>query len=86
MEGMLNDLRVDPHHQKFMEHLRRDSVSLGRMGSDDFTVKVLTTGYWPTYTTYDVMLPIEMQKCTQVRWGGRVRPGGRVASQCLRAV
>jgi len=67
MEGMLNDLAVGVDHQKdFEKYLTENSVSLGRIGKDDFSVKVLTTGYWPTYTNFDVILPPDMSKCTQV--------------------
>lgn len=66
MEGMLTDLAVGVDHQKeFLEHLKQTKTSLGKIAPDDFTVKVLTTGYWPSYPTYDVILPPEMQKCVQ---------------------
>uniref|UniRef100_I2CQT5 Cullin 1 n=2 Tax=Nannochloropsis gaditana TaxID=72520 RepID=I2CQT5_NANGC len=77
MEGMLNDLAVGADHQKeFLEYLKdkateasasSSSVPLlgGKMAPDDFSVKVLTTGYWPSYTQLDVRLPDEMLRCTQ---------------------
>jgi hypothetical protein len=65
---MLNDLAVGVDHQKeFLEHLKTKHIGLGKIAADDFTVKVLTTGYWPSYPIYDVVLPPEMQKCVQVR-------------------
>jgi cullin 1 len=36
------------------------------MGKLDFSVQVLTTGYWPTYKPCDCMLPPIMSACTQV--------------------
>lgn len=30
-------------------------------------MQVLTTGYWPTYTQLDVVLPPEMNNCLNVR-------------------
>jgi hypothetical protein len=38
-----------------------------KLSPDDFTVKVLTTGYWPTYTQLDVRLPADMLACINVR-------------------
>lgn len=79
MEGMLNDLAVGVDHQKeFLEHLKSKSSSAGaasagvsplgpgsKMAPEDFSVKVLTTGYWPSYQQMDVRLPDEMLRCTQ---------------------
>lgn len=64
MEGMLNDLALGVDHQRgFQDHLKENKINFGKI--EEFTVKVLTTGYWPTYTTYDINLPSEMLKCTQ---------------------
>ncbi|GAB5036521.1 cullin protein 1 [Nannochloropsis oceanica] len=76
---MLNDLAVGVDHQKeFLEHLKSKSSSAGaasagvsplgpgsKMAPEDFSVKVLTTGYWPSYQQMDVRLPDEMLRCTQ---------------------
>merc|ERR1712096_284591 len=32
-------------------------------GKMDFSVTVLTTGYWPSYQVQDALLPPEMQRC-----------------------
>lgn len=78
MEGMLNDLAVGVDHQKeFSQHVQEKSIALGRMSHGDFTVKVLTTGYWPSYNTFDVRLPDEMLRCTQVRGAAGVSPKTR---------
>jgi cullin 1 len=77
MEGMLNDLSIGADHAKsFEEYLKVASSAnavnahtqalVQAMGKIDFSVQVLTTGYWPTYKTCDVNLPTTMQKCTQV--------------------
>ena len=38
----------------------------GKLTPDDFSVKTLTTGYWPSYTQLDVHLPPEMLTCLNV--------------------
>lgn len=56
------------HTTQFSEHARGKGVALagGKLSPDDFTVKVLTTGYWPSYSQLDVHLPAEMLSCIQV--------------------
>jgi len=64
MEGMLNDLAIGSDHQRdFEAYLSERGVSFGRM---EFSVQVLTTGYWPSYKAYDVTLPAEMVRCVNV--------------------
>ena len=60
---MLNDLAIGHDHQAdFESYVKADSSrSTGKL---DFSVQVLTTGYWPTYKTMDVNLPPSMVKCT----------------------
>jgi len=59
IEGMLADLAVGSDQKnEFVERLKRnDKVKL------DFSVQVLTTGFWPTYKSPDVTLPPEMVSC-----------------------
>mmetsp|Transcript_18871 Transcript_18871/g.23751 ORF Transcript_18871/g.23751 Transcript_18871/m.23751 type:complete len:742 (+) Transcript_18871:80-2305(+) len=64
MEGMMNDLAIGSDHQSdFEKHLKDKDFNLNRV---EFSVQVLTTGYWPTYKSFDVNLPPEMIRCTQV--------------------
>lgn len=80
MEGMLNDLAIGVDHQAdFEQHYRQEMAGAaaaaaaadagsgaGGNGAVDFSVQVLTTGYWPTYTALDIHLPPEMLRCTQL--------------------
>jgi len=45
------------HQTNFVEFL---SVNKTKKLGMDFTVTVLTTGFWPSYKTTDLNLPIEM--------------------------
>jgi cullin 1 len=48
---------------KFQEYLNENSdVNPGI----DLTVTVLTTGFWPSYKSFDLNLPSEMVKCVEV--------------------
>ncbi|XP_061369357.1 cullin-1-like [Gastrolobium bilobum] len=64
MEGMVTDLTLARDNQmKFEEYLRDNSqINPGI----DLTVTVLTTGFWPSYKSFDLNLPSEMVKCVQV--------------------
>ena len=76
MEGMLNDLSVGVDHQNEFEAYCRDQVAEGAMlggGSSannglptDFSVQVLTQGYWPTYRMIECKLPPVMDNCIQI--------------------
>ncbi|MCI15448.1 cullin-like protein, partial [Trifolium medium] len=58
MEGMVVDLTLARDNQlKFQEYLNENSdVNPGI----DLTVTVLTTGFWPSYKSFDLSLPSEM--------------------------
>lgn len=61
MEGMLADLAVgSQQRQEFDQRMRQVDTKL------DFSVQVLTTGFWPTYKSPDVTLTDEMSKCMNV--------------------
>jgi len=61
MEGMLSDLAVGTDQRsEFEEKMKQHSTKL------DFSVQVLTTGFWPTYKSPDVALTPEMSKCMSV--------------------
>lgn len=64
MEGMVVDLTLARDNQlKFQEYLSENSdVHPGI----DLTVTVLTTGFWPSYKSFDLNLPSEMVKCVEV--------------------
>ncbi|XP_066360727.1 cullin-1-like isoform X1 [Miscanthus floridulus] len=64
MEGMVTDLTVARDHQtKFEEFVAgRPELNPGI----DLAVTVLTTGFWPSYKTFDINLPAEMVKCVEV--------------------
>ena len=61
MEGMLSDLTVGSDQKsEFDDHAKNQNLGI------DFSVQVLTTGYWPTYKSSDVVITDEMQKCIGV--------------------
>lgn len=61
MEGMLADLAVaGQQRQEFDERMQQESIGL------DFSVQVLTTGFWPTYKSPEVTLTSSMTKCQHV--------------------
>jgi cullin 1 len=62
MEGMLSDLAVAANQrQEFQEHCSGE-----RKPPIDFTVQVLTTGFWPTYKSPEVALTEGMTKCIKL--------------------
>ncbi|KAL3634597.1 Cullin-1 [Castilleja foliolosa] len=63
-EGMVTDLTLAKENQaSFEEYLGNNpNVNPGI----DLTVTVLTTGFWPSYKTFDLNLPSEMVKCVEV--------------------
>ncbi|KAJ0768888.1 putative cullin protein, neddylation [Helianthus annuus] len=64
MEGMVTDLALAKENQPhFEEYLSNNSnVNPGI----DLTVTVLTTGFWPSYKSFDLNLPAELVKCVEV--------------------
>jgi len=60
LEGMINDMRsADDHVEPFNNFIQKNHATLGL----DFQVQTLTTGFWPTYKTDEIKLPVQMQKC-----------------------
>ena len=58
MEGMLADLAVGvDQRNEFEAKMKQQETKL------DFSVQVLTTGFWPSYKSPDVTLTPEMTKC-----------------------
>ncbi|KAM7501267.1 hypothetical protein LguiB_000171 [Lonicera macranthoides] len=64
MEGMVTDLTLAKENQtNFQEYLSGNpNISPGI----ELTVTVLTTGYWPSYKSSELSLPIEMEKCVEI--------------------
>jgi len=58
MEGMLGDLAVGNDQRTEFANKMKDHDS-----KIEFSVQVLTTGFWPTYRSTEVTLPEEMSKC-----------------------
>ncbi|KAK4568020.1 hypothetical protein RGQ29_003684 [Quercus rubra] len=64
MEGMVTDIILAREYQtKLVEYLRSNSNANPGI---DFSVTVLTSGFWPTYKSFNLSLPTEMAKCVQV--------------------
>lgn len=63
MEGMLNDLKVGADHARaFDAHKEKQTEPLPY----DFSVQVLTTGFWPSYKPMKVLLPASITKCQEM--------------------
>jgi len=61
MEGMLNDLAVGVDQKKeFDQKMKEHETKI------DFSVQVLTTGFWPTYKSPAVALPSGMTDCMDI--------------------
>lgn len=61
MEGMLSDLAVGgQQRQEFEQRIRQEKIPL------DFSVLVLTTGFWPSYKSPEVTLTDQMEKCMNI--------------------
>lgn len=61
MEGMLSDLAVGADQKgEFDEQMKAHSLKI------DFSVQVLTTGFWPTYNSPAIAISPEMTKCINI--------------------
>eukprot|EP00253_Pinus_taeda_P004246 PITA_04246 len=64
MERMVTDLTLGRENQNnFEEYLNENPLAHPGI---DLTVTVLTTGFWPSYKSFDLNLPAEMVKCVEV--------------------
>ncbi|XP_020086882.1 cullin-1-like isoform X2 [Ananas comosus] len=64
MEGMVTDLTLARENQSsFEEYLNSNPLASPGI---DLTATVLTTGFWPSYKSFDLNLPAEMVKCVEV--------------------
>jgi len=62
----LNDLSIGVEHAAaFTSYCKDHGERLG-LGDIEFSVQVLTSGYWPTFKQVDMTLPQNMQKCIHV--------------------
>eukprot|EP00746_Dinoflagellata_sp_MGD_P069962 gnl/MRDRNA2_/MRDRNA2_28620_c0_seq1.p1 gnl/MRDRNA2_/MRDRNA2_28620_c0~~gnl/MRDRNA2_/MRDRNA2_28620_c0_seq1.p1 ORF type:complete len:754 (+),score=149.93 gnl/MRDRNA2_/MRDRNA2_28620_c0_seq1:93-2354(+) len=67
LEGMITDLSLAADLQKdFRDHCQQLPDGRNALGGIDFSVTVLTTGFWPSYQVADANLCVEMQKAIQV--------------------
>ncbi|XP_059437397.1 cullin-1-like [Corylus avellana] len=64
MERMVTDLTLAPENQNNFEDYLRNNTNVNP--GIDLTVTVLTTGFWPSYKSFDISLPPEMVKCVEV--------------------
>ncbi|PKA57659.1 Cullin-1 [Apostasia shenzhenica] len=64
MEGMVTDLTLARENQTNFEEYLRDNPQANP--GLDLTVTVLTTGFWPSYKSFDLNLPNEMVKCIEI--------------------
>ncbi|WMV10153.1 hypothetical protein MTR67_003538 [Solanum verrucosum] len=64
MEGMVTDLTLARGNQaSFEEYLSSNLIA--NLGID-LTVTVLTSGFWPSYKSFDLNFPAEMVRCVEV--------------------
>ncbi|WOH08422.1 hypothetical protein DCAR_0727862 [Daucus carota subsp. sativus] len=64
MEGMVTDLTLAKENQSSFEEYLGNNPNVNP--GIDLTVTVLTTGFWPSYKSFDLNLPAEMVKCVEV--------------------
>ncbi|KAJ8766403.1 hypothetical protein K2173_022462 [Erythroxylum novogranatense] len=64
MEGMVTDLTLARENQSSFEEYLSNYPNANP--GIDLTVTVLTTGFWPSYKSFDLNLPAEMVKCVEV--------------------
>ncbi|PKU66120.1 cullin-1 [Dendrobium catenatum] len=64
MEGMVTDLTLARENQASFEEYLNNNTQVNP--GIDLTVTVLTTGFWPSYKSFDLNLPAEMVKCVEV--------------------
>lgn len=61
LEGMINDMRDEVHERGYQKFC----VERGIKRDSEFTVQALTSGFWPTYKSEDLKLPMAMSECVQ---------------------
>jgi len=63
MEGMMNDLAIGADHASEFEEYYR---GLKKQNDIDFSVQVLTTGYWPNFRPVNLVFPSELNRCMNI--------------------
>lgn len=75
LEGMITDIQTGKDAQeRFTKHVNKDgedtdmsNASVAIVDGVEFSVRVLTTGHWPTYQQHkSLILPSPLQRCTLV--------------------
>ncbi|KAL8121588.1 hypothetical protein AgCh_018360 [Apium graveolens] len=64
MEGMVTDLTLAKENQSSFEEYLGNNANVNP--GIDLTVTVLTTGFWPSYKSFDLNLPAEMVKILDI--------------------
>ncbi|CDW78925.1 cullin-1-like isoform 1 [Stylonychia lemnae] len=62
LEGMLTDLSLAADEQKKFE-IHCSSSSQLQQNNISFGITILTTSYWPTYKSFDIQIPREIDSC-----------------------
>jgi cullin 1 len=62
IEGMMNDLELAKDNSKKYQEWRTNQE-----GDDpiSFEIKILTTSYWPTYKSFELSVPKEINVCVE---------------------
>ncbi|GMY16841.1 cullin-1 [Fagus crenata] len=64
MERMVTDLTSARENQTIFEEYLRNNTNVNT--GIDLNVTVLTSGFWPSYKSFDLSLPLEMVRCVEV--------------------
>lgn len=62
IEGMMSDLELAKDNSKKYLDWRQDQ---GGEDPIDFDIKILTTSYWPTYKSFELSVPKEINHCIE---------------------
>jgi len=73
MEGMFNDLTVSIGQKEEFKKEFDEKVKKHNNTKIDFSVQVLTTGFWPTYKSPAVTLPSGLTQCMDIFKGWHVK-------------
>ena len=63
LEGMLTDLSLaEEESKKFALFCQEKSLLPNNL---DFNITILTTSYWPSYKSFEITLPRELESCVK---------------------
>lgn len=65
-EGMIKDLSSSADHSKSFKDYCESCQQNDIIGKVEFSVQILTTGYWPSFRQVDWILPRVIQQCTNI--------------------